>query len=86
MYKLKILIGLETDSAPSVFDPSMTSLAWYESVSLDNVVDVYEVALALDDFVLRNCLWSSEENRKRFGRDFFENIFSRELSQKFPKD
>lgn len=82
MYKLKVLVALETDSSPSVLGSSSTTLAWYESIRSKELVEVLEVACDVDDFFIRNCLYRDEEVRENQHRGFFENLLALDSSKK----
>ena len=76
MYKLKVLVSLEIDSDMSVGGDSYRSLASYESLESDNLVEVLEVACDVDDFFLRNCIFATDECLEKHHRRFFLYLFA----------
>ena len=82
MYKLKILVALESDKSPCSFEATTVTLAWYDSIQSKSLVEVLEGACDVDDFLLRNCLFSPEEVLEKHHRGFFENLLASDSLKK----
>ena len=53
MYKIKVLVCLDSSGSPSSFEATSATLAWYDSIESKSLVEVLKVACSIDDFFVR---------------------------------
>ena len=59
MYKIKVLVALETDTPAEQHAPLVTSLAVYESCETEELNNVLHLAMAVDKFLNRRITCSN---------------------------